>query len=278
MKEDVQAYAAAAEAEKKRGKDSKEDLEAVARTFAEYTKTLQEQHCHAVTGKRGLNAKASQREQLKQVWEGAKLAGELQKQIDGFSLRLDTIGDETKKIRNDINIAKGAIRVFARVRCWLKPVDWKFLGDGVNQVGTKERGPLWEACVKTEGDITVRIPDVDKDTDQEIDENYNGGTAACPVAKEAKRRGADAWKVVDGEKKAVKPDAYAGDNILSCMKAKGCEKKCKCGKTHGKTFEVTKVFGWKASQENIFVEVDDFVSSSIDGYNATIFSYGQTGR
>ena len=98
------------------------------------------------------------------------------------------------------------------------------------------------------------------------------------LAMEAKRNGIDAWKVVDGAKNTVMPDAYAGDSILSCMKAEGCEEKCVCGKTHGKTFQVTKVFGWKASQEDIFCEVDDFVTSSIDGYNATIFSYGQTGE
>ena len=42
------------------------------------------------------------------------------------------------------------------------------------------------------------------------------------------------------------------------------------------TFSFDRVFGPSASQEAVFDQVSEFVQSSLDGYNVTIFSYGQT--
>ncbi|XP_043937456.1 kinesin-like protein KIFC3 isoform X2 [Protopterus annectens] len=42
-------------------------------------------------------------------------------------------------------------------------------------------------------------------------------------------------------------------------------------------FEMDKVFPPETSQEDIFKEVEDLITSSIDGYNVCIFAYGQTG-
>lgn len=42
-------------------------------------------------------------------------------------------------------------------------------------------------------------------------------------------------------------------------------------------FQLDKVFGQSATQENIFQEVSEFVQSALDGYQVCLFSYGQTG-
>uniref|UniRef100_A0A672FQR0 Kinesin-like protein n=1 Tax=Salarias fasciatus TaxID=181472 RepID=A0A672FQR0_SALFA len=43
------------------------------------------------------------------------------------------------------------------------------------------------------------------------------------------------------------------------------------------TFELDRVFPPQASQEEVFLEVRDLVTSCIDGFNVCIFAYGQTG-
>ncbi|XP_067872250.1 kinesin-like protein KIFC3 isoform X2 [Heterodontus francisci] len=47
------------------------------------------------------------------------------------------------------------------------------------------------------------------------------------------------------------------------------------GKT--RTFELDKVFPPQATQEEVFEEIEPFITSCIDGYNICIFAYGQTG-
>lgn len=43
-------------------------------------------------------------------------------------------------------------------------------------------------------------------------------------------------------------------------------------------FKFDRVFGQAAGQDAVFEEVSYFVQSALDGYNVTLFSYGQTGR
>lgn len=43
-------------------------------------------------------------------------------------------------------------------------------------------------------------------------------------------------------------------------------------------FPFDRVFGPSSGQEAVFNEVSEFVQSSLDGYNVTLFSYGQTVR
>ena len=43
------------------------------------------------------------------------------------------------------------------------------------------------------------------------------------------------------------------------------------------TFEFEQVFDEKSTQESVFAEVSDLVTSVLDGYNVCIFAYGQTG-
>ncbi len=42
-------------------------------------------------------------------------------------------------------------------------------------------------------------------------------------------------------------------------------------------WEFDKAFGSETTQNDIFVEVSEFVQSALDGYNVCLFSYGQTG-
>ena len=44
------------------------------------------------------------------------------------------------------------------------------------------------------------------------------------------------------------------------------------------SFNFDRVFGPSVSQENLFLEVSEFVQSALDGYHVCLFSYGQTGR
>ncbi len=42
-------------------------------------------------------------------------------------------------------------------------------------------------------------------------------------------------------------------------------------------FEFDRVFGPESTQEQIFNDVAQLVTSALDGYNVCIFAYGQTG-
>eukprot|EP00736_Rhodelphis_marinus_P000365 Rmarinus@m.2288 len=43
------------------------------------------------------------------------------------------------------------------------------------------------------------------------------------------------------------------------------------------TFEFDRVFGPSSGQEDVFADVQDLVTSALDGYNVCVFAYGQTG-
>ena len=43
-------------------------------------------------------------------------------------------------------------------------------------------------------------------------------------------------------------------------------------------FPFDRVFAPSAGQDTVFEEVNEFVQSSLDGYNVCLFSYGQTGK
>jgi kinesin family protein C1 len=45
--------------------------------------------------------------------------------------------------------------------------------------------------------------------------------------------------------------------------------------THSFSFDRT--FGSGDGQEQVFIEVSEFVQSALDGFNVCLFSYGQTG-
>lgn len=49
------------------------------------------------------------------------------------------------------------------------------------------------------------------------------------------------------------------------------------GRGEFKTFTFDSVFDERSSQEDVFNECSDLVSSAVDGFNVTIFAYGQTG-
>ena len=40
-------------------------------------------------------------------------------------------------------------------------------------------------------------------------------------------------------------------------------------------FHVDRAFNARASQEDVFAEVSQFVQSALDGYNVSLFAYGQ---
>jgi hypothetical protein len=44
-----------------------------------------------------------------------------------------------------------------------------------------------------------------------------------------------------------------------------------------KTWEFDEVFTTESTQESVYAEVSDLVTSVLDGYNICIFAYGQTG-
>jgi kinesin family protein C2/C3 len=44
-----------------------------------------------------------------------------------------------------------------------------------------------------------------------------------------------------------------------------------------KTWEFDEVFSLETTQEQVYTEVSDLVTSVLDGYNVCIFAYGQTG-
>ncbi len=43
-------------------------------------------------------------------------------------------------------------------------------------------------------------------------------------------------------------------------------------------FEFDRVFGPESTQEQVFGDVAQLVTSALDGYNVCIFAYGQTGN
>lgn len=43
-------------------------------------------------------------------------------------------------------------------------------------------------------------------------------------------------------------------------------------------FEFDRVFGPESTQEQVFGDVAQLVTSALDGYNVCIFAYGQTGE
>lgn len=49
------------------------------------------------------------------------------------------------------------------------------------------------------------------------------------------------------------------------------------GRKEGKTFVYDSIFDASTSQASVFAECKDLVQSAVDGYNVTIFAYGQTG-
>lgn len=50
--------------------------------------------------------------------------------------------------------------------------------------------------------------------------------------------------------------------------------RCTCAM---QAFEFDRVFGPESTQEQIFTDVAQLVTSALDGYNVCIFAYGQTG-
>jgi kinesin family member C2/C3 len=48
-------------------------------------------------------------------------------------------------------------------------------------------------------------------------------------------------------------------------------------KGRDKTWEFDQVFDWNSTQEGVYKEVSELVTSMMDGYNVCIFAYGQTG-
>jgi len=73
------------------------------------------------------------------------------------------------------------------------------------------------------------------------------------------------------EPSAVRRDSFTVDICKYMTSLEGMQR------SERKAFPFDAVFGPSAQQEEVFKEVQDLVQSAIDGYNVTLFAYGQTG-
>ena len=115
-----------------------ESLRIIQAEIAKYESTIEHTKCEDVKEKRSFLVNATLRQQLARMVDAAKSSKELIENTDKQTKRSDELDEINVKLRNEINMAKGAIRVFARVRCWLHAVDWKYDGEGLEKVGQKE--------------------------------------------------------------------------------------------------------------------------------------------
>lgn len=71
--------------------------------------------------------------------------------------------------------------------------------------------------------------------------------------------------------------ALAGEETVCVSFPEENEVKVFNEKGREKTWEFDEVFTTESTQESVYAEVSDLVTSVLDGYNICIFAYGQTG-